>query len=186
MQFNIFKKRNVVFKVQVNISKHSNVEVLMNNSDKADKDFILLGLLVYARILRLLSIKNSKLAIEICKNFDDFLNSKPKMRNEHEYLKKISEAISILEKTYHKDASLKVTCTGIASGDRVIYTNIPSNEEIDKYAYTIFNFAWNKISENNRFILVQAFAMLSNLKLKKGLSSSDAIEFPNYIIKQLI
>jgi len=177
MLFNIFRKRNIVFKIKINISRYSNVEVLANTSDKGDKDYILLGLLVYARILRLLSIKNNKLALEACNFFDGVLNVKAKMSSEAEYLKKAYDTISILEKTFHKDATLNVTCTSTAKGDRVIYTSIPSNEEIDKYIYTIFSFVWSKISENNRFILIQSFAMLSNLKLKKSFRLQMRLNF---------
>lgn len=181
----LFKRKPILFELKIRLSRKSYVEMLKKGHNVKDKDYILLGLLIYARLLRLFRLKKIDLKSAPYTFFEEALKTQSNFQSDSEFLKKVSDTINIMKNSYEKESSLKIVCRGDFQSNKTIYTGVPLSTELGCYVYTVYSFIWDNISEHNRLVLFQLFAALSKLKLSKEITASDAINFPNVAINEI-
>jgi hypothetical protein len=180
-----FNRKPIVFEIQIDLSKISSVQILKKADKVSDKEFILLGLLTYARLLRLFRLKKIDPKYAPYTFFIEAQKTRPNFQNDSDFLKKVSDTIAVMKNTYDNPTSLKITCRGDSESDKIIYSGIPKSTELGCYVYTIYSFVQSHISEQNTMALFQLFVGLSKLKISKEITANDAINFPNFSIKEI-
>lgn len=180
----LFKRKPILFEIVIQLSRRSNVTLVKKGNDVKDKDYILLGLLIYARLLRLFRLKSNDPKIAPYTFFTEALKTQANFKSDAEFLKKLSDTIEVMKNNYEKETSLRVVCRGDSKSDKVIYTGVPL-KELECYVYTVYSFVSDNISDQNKFVLFKLFAALSTLKLTKEITANDAINFPNMAVTEV-
>lgn len=181
----LFNRKPIVFEIKVNLSKNSFVEIIKKRQNATDKDFILLGLLTYARLIRLFRLKKIDSKYAPYTFFIEALKTQSNFQSDTDFLNKINDTIELMKNSYETSNSLKIVCKGHSESNKLIYTGIPKSSEFGCYVYTVYSFIQKNISEQNRMTLFQLFVSLSKLKMTKEITATDAINFPNLVIKEV-
>jgi len=180
MLFGLFKPQNIFFKIKIHISRNSYVEELEISNDASEKDWLQLGFLVFARLLRLPKSNSS----EIANDFVGYQKMKNELNDNKKLIEIITEFLKIRKNTYKKDATLKITCRGQKNRDKFIFTGFTANEEIQCYSYTIFKHIWGNLNDKDKLFFLEGFGVISIARLSNNLTHSLAIELPNSIVRK--
>ena len=96
----------------------------------------------------------------------------------------VYKAISAIKNLATQPAQLNVNMKGEFEGDKVVFFEFDGNIDMDNYIYTIFCFAWDKISIKNRLILFDKFFVISGYMIAENLSVEAEIEIPNHLVEK--
>ncbi len=179
----LFKKSKILLKAEIEISESSSFfSIIDKSSEIKDRELILLGLLIYARILRVESSKSDReklvdMFIELHTNFKDTGGSE-------EYINMMLNIFSMTAKSSRfKDS----TIVKLKKESRIyLDMGVISVYPLSSVVYTVFNFLYKNLSQENRIRLIEGFALLSKLYQKEEFNTLSAVGIPNMIVYEII
>ncbi len=187
--FNFFKKPDTLLKAEIRISNDSIVDLLEKSKSIGDREMILMGLLVYSRVLRY--EKNDyerNLMLDVFPDFNYNFNEVEDKEHFKKLIINFFETGSSFNNYRHvkKEFKAKIELKKKDNGVIYLYMGNILFSPLSSVVYSIFNFIWNNIEEKNQIKLLQGFTTLSIMYKNKKFSIQDAIEVPNMIVYEII
>lgn len=184
---NLFKKDELLLRVEVVISDISTFTIKETSHKTNDKLFVLLGLLIYARILRVEPLQAEK--DSIMSLFSDFASNHKSSVNKEESLKMFMNLFDLM-KDGHNYITIKEFKTKIKlkKNKRDVFYLYMGNvlvEPMSKIVYTTFMYIIKNIKKENQIHLIEAFETLSKIYQTEKFSSIDAVIIPNVIVNEI-
>ena len=185
---NFFAKIDNLAKIQITINDISTLEILEKSKKIEDKELILLGLLIYARILRIEKSEQQKESMiysfsefyKIHQDADDIIN-----------FNKVIELFNFKSSENNYIAIKKHFKTNIKlkkNKDNNVYYITTDTLLIDPYSslvYTTFIYIWNNVNSENKVHLFYSFLILSDAYKKEIFTGKDAVRIPNEIVNEI-
>lgn len=179
----LFKKTKILLEARIDISESSSFFSISKTSNEIkEQELILLGLLIYARILRVESSKAEKdklvdMFIELHSNFQH-------LDYNEEYLNTMLNIFSVLESSSQfKDfAIIKLKKESRIFLDIGVINIYP----LSSVVYTTFNFLHKNLNHKNRIHLIEGFSLLGKMYQQEAFNISSAVEIPNMIVYEII
>ena len=179
----LFKKPEILLKAKIEISESSSAFSISDKSIKIkERELILLGLLIYARILRVESSKVDRdklvdMFIELHTNFKDTGGGE-------EYINMMLNIFSMAAKSnrFKDSAIIKLKKESKIFLDMGVINVYP----LSSVVYTVFIFLHENLNQENRIRLVEGFALLSKLYQKEEFNILSAVGIPNMIVYEII
>jgi hypothetical protein len=179
----LLKKSEILLKAKIEISESSSFFLIAEKSTEIkEKELILLGLLIYARILRVESSKTDRdklvaMFIELHTNFIDTGGSE-------EYINTMLNIFSMVAKSNRfKDSAI----IQLKKENRIFLDmGVINVYPLSSVVYTVFNFLHENLNQQNRIRLIEGFALLSKLYQKEEFNILSAVEIPNMIVYEII
>lgn len=178
---NLFRKKTTVT-VNLHLYPEGRVEEIEVSDLRSDKDYILLALLIYARMLRILGNNYLAYTGNACLIFLELEQNEGRIMGKE--FEQIETHFSDWIDSFVEIPALSIVMTKkkIAS----LHVGIIHSRSLENYIYLAFNYAWNNINPSNRRQLLDSFIQLSRIQLSNQLSTFDAILIPNNIVEKLI
>ncbi len=179
----LFNKSDTLLKAKIEISESSShFEIIDKASEIKDRELVLMGLLIYARILRVESSKSDK--DKLVGMFIEFHTNYLNTNKSSEYLNLMLFVFSGAAKSTQFKSSAVIKLKKVAR----IYLDmgIINVYPLSSVVYTVFNFVWENISEQYQIRLIESFALLSKMYNIEEFSMSSAVEIPNEIVYEII
>lgn len=183
----LFKKDELFLKAEVRISDISTFNITESSPKINDKVLILLGLLIYARILRIEPLQNEK--DSIVSLFIEFGSNYDKSINKEESLKKVTNFFDLV-KNGHKYITIKEFKTKVKlrknkEGEFYLYMGNVLVDPMSNIVYTTFMFIMKNIKKENQGQLLEAFVILSKIYKIEKFSRIDAVIIPNAVVDEI-
>jgi hypothetical protein len=175
-------RKKKLFEIIIHRGNHPHIELLSRDSNVSDKEFILFALLVYAKIIRILSTRNEAQLKETRNLFVATKNAYLQARDKVEYMENLELLFKTLKNACPQDIAqpLFITCF-----ENSIYAGEIQTTALNIDVYLIFLFAFDNIQEINRQLLFQSFVKLTEHDINLGLNAADAILVPNLLVAEL-
>ena len=179
----LFKKPKILLKAKIEISEsYSSFSITDKSIEIKERELILMGLLIYARVLR---VENSKperdklvdMFIELHANFKDTGRSE-------KYMNQMLNIFSMIARSrnFKDSVFIKLKKESRIFLDMGVINVYP----LSSVVYTVFNFLYENLDPENRIRLIEGFALLSKLYQKEGFTILTAVGIPNMIIYEII
>ena len=179
----LFKKPKTLLTAEIEISPASSFfSIKEKSSEIKERELILMGLLIFARVLRVESAKEDRdklvdMFIELQTNFKETGGSQ-------EYINATLTIFSFTAKSsnFQDTAIIKLKKESRIYLDMGVINVFP----LSSVVYTVFNFLHENLSKENRIRLIEAFALLGRLYQKEEFTILSAVGIPNMIVYEII
>lgn len=183
-----FAKIDNLAKIQIIINDIPTLEILEKSKKIEDKELILMGLLIYARILRIEKSEQQKESMiysfsefyKIHQDADDTINFNKVI--ELFNFKSTENNYIAIKKHFKTNIKLK------KYKDNNVYYITTDTLLIDPYSslvYTTFIYIWNNVNSGNKVHLFYSFLILSDAYKKGMFTGEDAVRIPNEIVNEI-
>jgi len=179
----LFKKPKILLKAKIEISETSSFFSITDKSfEIKERELILMGLLIYARVLRVESSKDDRdklveMFSELHTNFKDTGGSE-------EYINTMLNIFAMVAKSssFKDSAIIKLKKESRIFLDMGVINVYP----LSSVVYTVFNYLYENLKPGNRIRLIEGFALLSKLYQKEEFNILSAVGIPNMIVYEII
>ena len=179
----LFKKDKILLNASIEISETSSIFSITHKSNNVtERELILLGLLIYARILRVESHKPDRDAL--VENFIEIHKDFKNASSGREYMQEISGILSkaALSTLFRDTVSIR-----LKKETRIFLDmDVISVHPLSSVVYTIFNYLYKNLNQKNTVRLIEGFALLSNLYQKENFTILSAVGIPNMIVYEIM
>lgn len=181
----IFNIGETYLTAEIKISENSRVDVTYKENALKDKELILFGLLVYARILRIESSKKEKESLIL--TFSDFYKIYRDQNGNIDYKKVLEyfESNSNFSTYTIIKKELKTVVKMKKKKDSNFYYLYTGTFLINPYSsavYALYLYIWNNVEEKNRYYLFESFIVLSRMYNSTTFSAKMSVLLPNEIV----
>lgn len=182
---NLFAKPETLLIAEIKISANSSFNLLSKSEKVEDKELILLGLLMFARILRL---ENSKSKINsLLTIFPDFYRLFRRSDNQSETLNSILNTSKIFSQSYMTEQTRSVKLKRFDNGNIYLDMSFILAEPFASIVHTVFIFVLENLeNKENKIRLLEAFTLLCKLYEDEIFSIRSAVDVPNMIVYDTI
>ena len=184
---NLFKKSELILRGEIRVSDNSTFKVKKKSKKIHDKDLILLGLLIYARILRIEPLQSEK--DSMVSLFIEFGTNCKSSSNKEEFMKSVIVFFDIV-KNGHNFTIIKEfkTTVELMRNNDEFYLHMGNVlvDPLSKIVHTTFMFIMDNIKKENQASLVEAFGVISKMYKMEEFSSVDAVVYPNVVVEEMI
>ncbi|WP_367772204.1 hypothetical protein AB3G33_01870 [Flavobacterium sp. WC2421] len=184
---NLFKKDELFLKAQIKISDTSSFEVLQKSIVIQDDELILLGLLIFARILRIEPLNSEKETMILI--FKEFYSNYEIASDKDDCINKNVDVFNILNNghDYVTIKEFKTTIKLLRNDEGEFYLNVGTIfvEPLSKLVYTTFVFIVKNIKKENHSSLIKGFYRLARVYEMGDFSAIDAYIVPNVVIDEI-
>lgn len=179
-----FKKTEVLSNVKIYQTSTPNIEIATDKWKPTDGELIVFGLLLYARVLRLLRFKNKLLATEVPELFKEYFQGWPQHQNDEKFREMIYEQISILLSLFTDNSTLECKFKKM-NNKYLLSVGYVKTKELKGLVYSVFCYTYNMIKPENKKYLIEMYMALSVYSLQKGgIGMFAAVNFPNEILSK--
>jgi hypothetical protein len=165
-----------VLYIHFNLSRKSYTKEIIKQPTVNDRDYVLLALLIYARVVKITPLANVSDRNIIYRAFID-INEGVKDGTLSWY--GVEKVVEFYFTHFDNDHTWKIKYNGMGIRASSV------NKDVEKYIYLSFLHSLSQINQDNKRKLVDGFAMLSKSFLIERPSSIEAISIPNAITANL-
>lgn len=183
----LFKKDELFLRAEVRISNISTFKIIEKSPKTNDKELILLGLLIYARILRIEPLQVEK--DSIVSLFIEFGTNHKTSNNKEESMEIIVNFFDLVKNGHNfiiiKEFKTTVKLMKNKEEEFYLYMGNILVDPLSSVVYTAFKFIIDNIKKENQVYLLEGFVRLSKMYKIEKFSSIDAVIIPNVIVEEI-
>jgi hypothetical protein len=172
-----FNSHKAIIEAEIKLSDSSFLSISSTSSNASDKELTIMGLLIFARVLRI-EVSNEE-KNRLTNFFIEFHNNYVAVDNKIQFLDAMMEVFRLLSKPHKGSDSTKIK---IKSANYLFLDMGRINVyPITSIVFTTFVSLWNIVGEKNQVRLSESFCLLAKKYLDKPFSISEANEIPNKV-----
>ncbi|SOU87091.1 hypothetical protein [Tenacibaculum dicentrarchi] len=183
---NLFKKPETILIGEISLSsEYSSFDILSNNKPIEDKKLILLCLLVYSRILKVLSSKKEK--DNLLEVYSEFYQSFKNSSNQLQTINRMLTFLNIISKPSRLKSKKSIKLKKFGKENIYLDMGTIMVDPLSSTVHTVFIYVFNNISnKKNKIYLLEAMTEISSLYKKEKFTTLTQTEWPNIITKKII
>ncbi|MCG8894678.1 hypothetical protein G1K73_13095 [Tenacibaculum finnmarkense] len=183
---NLFKKPQIILTGEIYLSNnHSSFDILTKNKPIEDEELILLCLLVYSRILKVLSSRKEK--DNLLEVYGEFYQSFKNSSNQLETINRMLTFLNIISKPSRLKSKKSIKLKKFGKENVYLDMGTIMVDPLSSTVHTVFIYVFNNISnKKNKIYLLEAMTEISSLYKKEKFTTLTQTEWPNIITKKII
>lgn len=183
----LFAKPDILLKVKIITNDSSYLEILEKSREIEEKELILMGLLIYARVLKIEKSETEKNLM--VSNFLDYYKIYLNEDNSINYDKVIEHLTSKSNESNYiaikRDFKTIVKLKKYKNSEYFLHMGLILANPTSSVVYTTFIYIWNNVNQKNKIYLFNSFIFLSNFYKLEKFTSNTAVSIPNKIINEI-